>query len=88
MLKLTTSRAPTFYITASEETFDAELAEYCRASLINDWTSPFDNGLGAAHIGKLSDKEVIAQYFDAPHEESLHGSVANPEQGRGSWRHL
>ncbi|QRM34823.1 hypothetical protein [Microvirga sp. VF16] len=64
------------YVMATQEALDAEVADYCRSSLFNDRTfrpgNPADDG---EDLTKLSDKDIIRWYFDAPHEEYLHTST-------------
>jgi hypothetical protein len=64
------------YVMATQEALDAEVADYCRSSLLNDRTfrpgNPADTG---DDLTKLSDQEIISRYFDAPHEEYLQTST-------------
>ncbi|WP_262267265.1 MULTISPECIES: hypothetical protein [Microvirga] len=64
------------YVMATQEALDAEVADYCRSSLFNDWTFRPGNAADAGDdLTKLSDKEIIRRYFDAPHEEYLNTST-------------
>ncbi|MFC1457777.1 hypothetical protein ACETIH_13805 [Microvirga arabica] len=64
------------YVMATQEALDAEVADYCRSSLFNDRTFRPDSPADADDdLTKLSDKEIISRYFDAPHEEYLHTST-------------
>lgn len=67
------------YVMATQEALDSEVADYCRSSLFNDRTlhpgNPADVGDDPT---RLSDKEIISRYFDAPHEEYLHTSTDTP----------
>ncbi|MDG2570829.1 hypothetical protein P7L87_25085, partial [Vibrio parahaemolyticus] len=64
------------YIRASDEEIDAEVAEYCRSSLFNDRAfRPVDPADVKPDLGRLSDKEIIGQYFESAHEEYLRTST-------------
>jgi hypothetical protein len=64
------------YVMATQEALDAEVADYCRSSLFNDRTfNPGNPADAGDDLTKLSDKEIISRYFDAPHEEYLHTST-------------
>jgi hypothetical protein len=64
------------YVMATQEALEAEIADYCRSSLFNDRTFQPGNPANAGDdLTKLSDKEIISRYFDAPHEEYLHTST-------------
>jgi hypothetical protein len=74
--EVTHKHGDNLYVMATQEALDAEVADYCRSSLFNDRTfrpaSPADVG---DDLTKLSDREIISRYFDAPHEEYLHTST-------------
>jgi hypothetical protein len=64
------------YVIATQEAVDAEVADYCRSSLFNDRTfRPGNPAEAGDDFTRLSDKEIISRYFDAPHEEYLHTST-------------
>ncbi|WP_262030630.1 hypothetical protein [Microvirga sp. Mcv34] len=64
------------YVMATQEALDAEVADYCRSSLFNDRAfRPGDPADSGDDLTKLSDREIISRYFDAPHEEYLHTST-------------
>ncbi|WP_114947295.1 hypothetical protein [Microvirga calopogonii] len=64
------------YVMATQEALDAEVADYCRSSLFNDRTfSPGNPADAGDDLTKLSNKEIISRYFDAPHEEYLYTST-------------
>jgi hypothetical protein len=69
-------RGDNLYVMATQEALDAEVADYCRSSLFNDRTFRLGNPADAGDdLAKLSDREIITRYFDAPHEEYLHTST-------------
>jgi hypothetical protein len=64
------------YVMATQEALDAEVADYCRSSLFNDRTfRPGNHADADGDLTKLADREIIARYFDVPHEEYLHTST-------------
>jgi hypothetical protein len=64
------------YVMATQEALDSEVADYCRSSLFNDRTfRPSGASEAGDDLTRLSDREIISRYFDAPHEEYLHTST-------------